>query len=340
MAVGAAGAETSGAAGAVAAGVAGGSAGLPQAGAGGAGTSCEDLAKNGLETDVDCGGVECGPCPDGMRCRFGTDCASGVCEGDVCQRPSCGDAVKNGLEACDAEDLAGATCESLGLGAGTLRCGSGCEFDAAGCGAPWRCGEPLVDPRDGRQYPTLALGALCWMGANLDVGERIDTSEAQSATDRIQKYCWGDDETMCDRYGGLYQWDHAMQYSEVEGASGICPVGWRIATDGDFKELEIAAGMESAGAEQDGWRGAGVGTALKVGGSTGFDAPLGGMVVYGTSYNYPGYGYHWTSTLGSPGPWRRCFTVESTYPPDTVGRWQTWGRQYALAIRCVTPAGT
>lgn len=210
----------------------------------------------------------------------------------------------------------------------------------AGSGAAWPCGEPLLDARDGKSYPTLALGGLCWMGKNLDVGERIDMSAAQSATDRIQKYCYGDDDAMCERFGGLYQWDHAMQYTEAEGATGICPLGWRIATDRDWKALEIAAGMEPGVAEQDGWRGDGVGTALKVGGSSGFEAPLGGMVVYGGSYNFPGYGYHWTSTLGTPGPWRRCFTAESTYPPDTVGRWQTWGQQYALPVRCVTDLRT
>ncbi|MBN1607810.1 MAG: hypothetical protein JW940_14325, partial [Polyangiaceae bacterium] len=78
----------------------------------------------------------------------------------------------------------------------------------------------------------------------------------------------------------------------------------------------------------------------KVGGSSGFNAPLGGMAVNGNSYNYPSYGYFWTSTLGTPGPWRRCLTSGPTYPQDTVGRWETWGRHYALPLRCVTEEGT
>ncbi len=236
---------------------------------------------------------------------------------------------------------AGATSQTGAAGAsGALSLAGAAGAAGAGSVAAWPCGEPLLDARDSKSYPTRALGGLCWLGKNLDIGERIDTSLAQSATDRIQKYCFGDDEAMCARFGGLYQWDHAMQSTEVEGATGICPAGWRIPTDREWKALEIAAGMDPAVADLDGWRGDGVGTALKEEGSSGFEAPLGGMVVYGSSYNYPGYGYHWTSTLGTSGPWRRCFTAESTYPPDTVGRWQTWGRQYALPIRCVTDLGT
>jgi hypothetical protein len=41
--------------------------------------SCVDGIKNGNETDVDCGGAICGPCPTGKRCNVGADCTSGAC---------------------------------------------------------------------------------------------------------------------------------------------------------------------------------------------------------------------------------------------------------------------
>jgi hypothetical protein len=59
---------------------------------------CADGARNGGETDVDCGGP-CAPCGLGDGCGAATDCLSGLCAGGVCALPpSCGDNVKNGGE--------------------------------------------------------------------------------------------------------------------------------------------------------------------------------------------------------------------------------------------------
>jgi hypothetical protein len=58
---------------------------------------CGDGAKNGSETDVDCGG-SCGPCKVGGGCRVGVDCAALVCVAGICAAPSCSDAVRNGAE--------------------------------------------------------------------------------------------------------------------------------------------------------------------------------------------------------------------------------------------------
>ncbi len=60
--------------------------------------SCNDLMKNGTETDVDCGGACGASCTAGKMCANPMDCVSGVCMGNTCQAPSCGDMVKNGAE--------------------------------------------------------------------------------------------------------------------------------------------------------------------------------------------------------------------------------------------------
>lgn len=328
---------TGGVAGAVGSG---GEAVAPQAGAPAGGT--DDGGALAASLGGTAGQLGCGPASGATVSVAG---AAGAVDGGASGRGGDGGAgvgeALGGAAGLAGAGGAGATTQAGAAGAsGALPLAGAAGAAGAGGVAAWPCGEPLLDARDSKSYPTRALGGLCWMGRNLDIGERIDASLSQSATDRIQKYCYGDDEAMCGRFGGLYQWDHAMQSTEAEGATGICPAGWRIPTDREWKALEIAAGMDPAVADLDGWRGDGVGTALKEGGSSGFEAPLGGMIVYGSSYNYPGYGYHWTSTLGTSGPWRRCFTAESTYPPETVGRWQTWGRQYALPIRCVTDLGT
>lgn len=63
--------------------------------------SCIDNAKNGSETDVDCGGADCPRCDDKKACIVANDCKSGSCQSDTCQTPKCGDSVRQGDEECD-----------------------------------------------------------------------------------------------------------------------------------------------------------------------------------------------------------------------------------------------
>jgi hypothetical protein len=60
-------------------------------------STCDSKQRDGDETGVDCGGG-CGLCPDGVGCGAGTDCLSGVCDGDKCQASACSDGVQNGDE--------------------------------------------------------------------------------------------------------------------------------------------------------------------------------------------------------------------------------------------------
>jgi hypothetical protein len=45
---------------------------------------CMDTMQNNGETAVDCGGPNCGPCPNGATCNVPTDCQSYLCIGEVC----------------------------------------------------------------------------------------------------------------------------------------------------------------------------------------------------------------------------------------------------------------
>jgi hypothetical protein len=72
--------------------------------------ACNDLAKNGSETDVDCGGTCPTKCADTKSCLLATDCTSGVCNAGThkCSVAACPDGVKNGGET--DLDCGGATC--------------------------------------------------------------------------------------------------------------------------------------------------------------------------------------------------------------------------------------
>lgn len=59
---------------------------------------CGDDLQTVDETDLDCGGRTCEPCPADDHCLAGTDCQSGICTNQVCQAPTCTDIAVNGDE--------------------------------------------------------------------------------------------------------------------------------------------------------------------------------------------------------------------------------------------------
>ncbi|MCK5839195.1 MAG: hypothetical protein KAG99_05065, partial [Bacteroidales bacterium] len=103
---------------------------------------------------------------------------------------------------------------------------------------PWYCGDPFTDSRDGATYNTIQIGTQCWMAENLNIGTRIDGVNDQINNSIIEKYCYNDIEDSCDVYGGLFQWDEMMQYITDTLAQGICPTGWHIPADYEWKVLE------------------------------------------------------------------------------------------------------
>ena len=90
---------------------------------------------------------------------------------------------------------------------------------------PFICGLNKVKYAN-RIYKTVQIGSQCWFKENINVG----TMGGPANDGIINKYCYNYDTNFCVTYGGLYQWDEAMQYSNIEGAQGICPTGWHLPT--------------------------------------------------------------------------------------------------------------
>jgi uncharacterized protein (TIGR02145 family) len=105
--------------------------------------------------------------------------------------------------------------------------------------ADFDCGETFIDERDGQEYKTVQIGEQCWMAENLNIGT---SSYYQTDNNIIEKICYDNDEEYCDVYGGLYQWDEMMQYTNREGTKGICPEGWHVPNYNEWKELEFYTG--------------------------------------------------------------------------------------------------
>jgi uncharacterized protein (TIGR02145 family) len=187
--------------------------------------------------------------------------------------------------------------------------------------------EDKVYDTDGNSYSIKKIGNQTWMQENLKVTHAPDSSTLVS-------YVYNDNPDNEVKYGRLYTWSVAMNQSTEEKARGICPVGWHIPSDNDFKILEMALGMSQAQANMENtWRGAPAGTMMKAGGSSGYEALLSGSRTSGGAFGLMGrMEYVWTSSeSGSANAWRRCL---DSYSPH-VGRWNTFPKSYAFSVRCV-----
>ena len=197
----------------------------------------------------------------------------------------------------------------------------------------FQCGDTLKDHRDGQKYPTVLIGSQCWFAENLNTGEQIVASMNQSNNGTIEKWCYNDMISNCDQNGGLYQWDEMMNYTTTESSQGICPKGWHVPSDGEYQTLEIYLGMSSEDANKNNtWRGSPVGTALKTGGSSGYNALLsGGHLDNWSFFNKGSYEYPWTSTESGSNAFRRCIRSSSS----GVGRYDSYPKSSGLSVRCI-----
>jgi len=144
----------------------------------------------------------------------------------------------------------------------------------------------------GQTYNTVLIGSQCWFKENLNIGTRIAGSSNQSDNSTIEKYCYNDNTSNeCDTYGGLYQWNEAMQYTTTAGAQGICPTGWHIPTQAEFQTLKSAVGNDGNKLLAVG-QGGGTNT-------SGFSALLGGCRDFSTGayVNLSSIAFFWSSTV-------------------------------------------
>lgn len=179
---------------------------------------------------------------------------------------------------------------------------------------------------EGNIYTTIKIGEQTWMQENLRVSVAPDSTA-------IPSYIYNDEAGNEETFGRLYTWDVAMNGSTSEKAQGICPVGWHISSDEEWKTLEMYLGMTRQEADlSNTWRGQGVGTKLGNGGESGYEAIYAGRRAdYGTYSLLNQYEYVWTSTESGQYAWRRCLEIGVS----TVGRWNTFPKTYAFSIRCI-----
>jgi len=213
-------------------------------------------------------------------------------------------------------------------------------------GGTGQCGDPFIDPRDGQTYNTVQIGDQCWMAENLNIGTMINGSEEMTDNSVIEKYCYDNSTANCDEYGGLYEWNEAMQYTTAPGVQGVCPAGWYIPIDDEWKILEGTVDSQYPVGDpiwnNIGWRGYDAGLNLKStngwnynGNGSGlynYEALPGGCRYYnGNFYNLTYTTYFWSSSEdGTSTAWERILY----YNNDDVSRYND-NKSYGFSVRCL-----
>lgn len=193
------------------------------------------------------------------------------------------------------------------------------------------CGEDLIDTRDNQSYKTVKIGNQCWMAENLNYGtfkESIFTNDPHANVSNngvVEKYAYDNDEANLALYGGLYDWNEMMDYSFSESAQGICPDGWHIPSYDEIVEL-----VENSGD----WILAG--KALKVGGSSDLEFPLGGNRREKGNFTGGGgtTGSFWSSTNSTTHPDSRAWNIYFIEAADNAAK-ATDVMQTGKSCRCV-----
>lgn len=205
------------------------------------------------------------------------------------------------------------------------------------------CPEAPTVTYEGRVYNTIQVLSQCWLKENLSVGELIPAMSLPSNNGVIEKYCYGDDPYQCDVSGGLYLWDEMMQYASQQGGQGICPPGWHVPVDEEWKILEGVAdsqhGIGDPVWDAEEYRGYDAGKNLKA--TSGWYGNNNGVDLYGFAalptcmrvntgtFNYCEYGYCWSSTVNDPNnAWYRGFVNNKTSRKATA-------KVNGLAVRCI-----
>ena len=182
-------------------------------------------------------------------------------------------------------------------------------------------GGTITDTRDGQIYTTEVIGSQTWLSENLNY----------PATGSL---CYEDDPANCEIYGRLYNWELALN---------ICPTGWHLPNDNEWKQLEMYLGMSQSEVDDVDWRGTDEGKKMKA----------------TAGWWEDGNGSNISNFSGLPGGSQNAFdhyqgkTVESTwwsstsfniegasgrrlsYDNDGVYRFESFFKTVSASVRCV-----
>ncbi len=198
---------------------------------------------------------------------------------------------------------------------------------------------------DGNTYPTYIIGCNYeWMATNLKTTTYNDGNEIPNVTDNEEwtnlstgAYCWYNNDY--GQYGIIYG---ALYNAYAVETGKLCPDGWRVPTDEEWKYLEGTVDTQY-GIGDPVWDGTGYGRGYDCGirlkasgmyGSNeyGFTGTAGGVRFFfnGNFGNVGVAGFWWGSTIGPANGWRRSLSIAQ----ETVARGY-YDKRSGYSVRCV-----
>jgi uncharacterized protein (TIGR02145 family) len=217
---------------------------------------------------------------------------------------------------------------------------------------------PILDIDHNIYYP-VKIGNQIWMSENLKTTRYPDGSKIPRIEDRLTwfkfslytvAYCWYDNYgAIGATYGGLYTWPAAMNIkseSDIKPGKvqGVCPDGWHLPDDSEWKQLEMYLGMSQAEVDGEEWRGTDEGGKMKHEGiqiwnspntgstnESGFRAlPAGWRDGNGYFYNLEISARFWSSSKRGDYAWVR----QLDYNSSRIYR-GTRGLYEGISVRCI-----
>ena len=312
-------------------------------------------------SDVDADGI----CDDVDTCIGDLD-ALGVCNGscqsdddndgicddvDDCigQYDDCGICNGPGLAYdCGCSDIPEGDCDCQGNQVDALGiCGGDCESDLDSNGICDNLEDCYIETYNGYDYDLVLIGGQCWFAENLRSEQYTNGTEI-NRLDEGQE--WTDNESgayynplydivparSSDTLGFLYNWYAIDQ--------GVCPTGWRVPSDKDWKKLESSIGMNATELNSVGNRGESQDMHTVIFSSE-FDPVYAGVIkdVDGVYYGQDLIATYWTSSSYFSLSLYRTESAWSRAILDTengIGRyndlWQTSkSKGHGMSVRCV-----
>jgi uncharacterized protein (TIGR02145 family) len=201
---------------------------------------------------------------------------------------------------------------------------------------------------DGNAYDTVHIGTQVWMKENLRTSRYSNGDTIPHITNSTiwtnlitGGYCWyNQDSAMYESlYGKLYNF-----YTVVDGRN-LCPTGWHMPSDSEWKTLEMFIGMSPAEADGTLHRGTTEGGELKATGTSLWQAPnTGASDEYGFSaipagysgsvLDFGGMGIQSTFWTATPSNSSTSYNRTIRYEMSTISRSNS-NNTAGYSVRCI-----
>ncbi len=199
---------------------------------------------------------------------------------------------------------------------------------------------PNITDTEGNTYKTVYIGTQTWMAENLKVSKYSDGTPIPNITDNAQwsnltTGAWAyynNDTTNNAKYGKLYNW--YVVSPTTNGNKNICPTGWHVPSDAEWKLLiDFLGGASLAGAKMKevgiiNWNTSNINATNS---SLFTGVPGGSRNIIGVYDDIGSVGGYWSSTELDR---NSAFYFHLYYNNDLVGRYDEL-KVSGISIRCL-----